>query len=47
MVAITIPAEYGYVILGQVGCFFVLQYLGNVVMKARKKYNVQYPEMYR
>ena len=46
MTVIDIPAEFGYVILGQIAAVFTLQYLGGKVMAARKKYQVTYPDMY-
>jgi hypothetical protein len=47
MVAVEIPKEFGYVVVvNVVGTLFTLLYLGSQVMAARKKYNVQYPNMY-
>ena len=46
MTVLDIPAEFGYVIIGQIGAFFTLQYLGGKVMAARKKHQVTYPDMY-
>ncbi len=47
MVAVEIPKEFGYVIVVNIiGTFFTLFFLGGQVMAARKKYNVQYPNMY-
>jgi len=46
MVQLEVPSEYGYVIFGQIVAGITLQVLGGEVMKARKKYNVQYPDMY-
>lgn len=46
--SLTIPNHYGYVILTAcIGNGFILStYLGVVVMKARTKYNVPYPNLY-
>ena len=42
-----IPNAYGYVILGNVFLpTFTALYLGGDVMKARKKFDVQYPNLY-
>mmetsp|Transcript_7392 Transcript_7392/g.8346 ORF Transcript_7392/g.8346 Transcript_7392/m.8346 type:complete len:147 (+) Transcript_7392:27-467(+) len=47
MTTVTLPGEYGYVILGcAISTFFVGQLMGGQVMKARKKYNVKYPNAY-
>jgi glutathione S-transferase len=48
LTTITVPSTYGYVILSSViGTGFITStYLGVQVMKARTKYNVQYPHMY-
>ena len=47
MPTLDVPSEYGYVILANgVGTFVTLMALGGQVMAARKKYNVQYPNMY-
>jgi hypothetical protein len=47
MPAIDVPSEYGYVIIvNVVGTFVTLMAMGGQVMAARKKYNVQYPNMY-
>ena len=44
---ITVPAAYGFVILGAgVGPFITNMYLGGAVMSARKKYNIPYPNSY-
>ena len=45
--SITVPSSYGWVILGS-GILPVVtsMYLGGVVMKARKEYDVQYPNLY-
>ncbi|GAB1605167.1 microsomal glutathione S-transferase 3-like [Argonauta hians] len=41
-----LPGGYGYVVLVAVASIFLLQWMGFQVMKARKKYDVQYPTMY-
>ena len=46
MVADFLAKEYGYVILASTGAFALNFYLMMKVNVARKKYNVQYPEMY-
>lgn len=38
--------EYGYVILTGCSTFFLMSYLSHNVVKARIKYNVQYPKLY-
>ncbi|KAL7490790.1 hypothetical protein ACHAWT_000323 [Skeletonema menzelii] len=45
--SIAVPSSYGWVILGA-GIVPVVtsMYLGGVVMKARKEYDVQYPNLY-
>ncbi|XP_069697909.1 glutathione S-transferase 3, mitochondrial-like isoform X1 [Periplaneta americana] len=45
-VSITVPGEYGYVILVAVGSAFVLTWKAMQVGKARKKFNIPYPTMY-
>uniref|UniRef100_A0A7R9VS57 Microsomal glutathione S-transferase 3 n=1 Tax=Pseudictyota dubia TaxID=2749911 RepID=A0A7R9VS57_9STRA len=46
-VEITVPSEYGYVVIGCVLGPSILSFMmGGPVMKARKKYNVQYPNLY-
>lgn len=46
-VSLQIPQQYGYVILTcVVGPFVTSSVLGNVVMAARKKYGVDYPNLY-
>jgi len=47
MVAIEVPSQYGWVVLGAgLGTFFTNGYLSSAVMAARTKYNVQYPNAY-
>ncbi|ESO88900.1 hypothetical protein LOTGIDRAFT_209813 [Lottia gigantea] len=41
-----IPSEYGYVILVLPATWIVLTILAMNVMKARKKYKVEYPNLY-
>ncbi|KAI8540984.1 hypothetical protein RHMOL_Rhmol08G0027400 [Rhododendron molle] len=41
-----IPREYGYVILTLVLYCFLNGWMAERVLKARKKYNVQYPTLY-
>lgn len=45
--SISVPPAYGFVLLG-VGIlpFFTSGYMGSVVMDARKRLNVQYPNLY-
>jgi glutathione S-transferase len=44
---ITVPAAYGFVILGAgIGPFLTNMYLGGTVMAAREKCNVKYPNAY-
>uniref|UniRef100_A0A1B6C1V1 Glutathione S-transferase 3, mitochondrial n=1 Tax=Clastoptera arizonana TaxID=38151 RepID=A0A1B6C1V1_9HEMI len=43
---ITLPSEYGYVILVGVGSAFMLVWKGIKVGQARKKFGVNYPTMY-
>jgi len=45
-VVISVPAEYGYVIISIVITVFIQFYLGYLVGVARKKHGVQYPAMY-
>lgn len=45
--SLTVPDGYGYVVLTSVvGQYFVSTYLGVEVMKARKAFNVPYPNLY-
>jgi glutathione S-transferase len=47
MVSISIPPEYGWVILGAgIGPVLTSMYLGGQVMGARKKFSVEYPNCY-
>ncbi|EED88109.1 predicted protein, partial [Thalassiosira pseudonana CCMP1335] len=48
MVAIEVPANYGYVVLGAAVAPVItsLFFLGGDVMKARKTYGVEYPNLY-
>mmetsp|Transcript_10140 Transcript_10140/g.28775 ORF Transcript_10140/g.28775 Transcript_10140/m.28775 type:complete len:151 (+) Transcript_10140:117-569(+) len=47
MVAIEVPAQYGWVVLGAgIGTLFTGFNLSGAVMKARTQYNVQYPNLY-
>ncbi|XP_046393488.1 microsomal glutathione S-transferase 3-like [Ischnura elegans] len=46
MATITIPADYGWVILTAVGSSFVITWKAMRVGAARKKYNIPYPIMY-
>ncbi|PSN47492.1 Microsomal glutathione S-transferase 3 [Blattella germanica] len=45
-ITLTVPAEYGYVILVAVGSTFVLGWKAMQVGKARRKYGIKYPTMY-
>ncbi|KAL7524733.1 hypothetical protein ACHAWF_001061 [Thalassiosira exigua] len=47
MVSIEVPAGYGWVILGAgIAPVVTSMYLSGAVMKARKDFNVQYPNLY-
>ncbi|KAL7539071.1 hypothetical protein ACHAXR_013276 [Thalassiosira sp. AJA248-18] len=47
MVSITVPPEYGWVILGAgIAPVITSMYLSGFVMKARKEFDVQYPNLY-
>lgn len=46
MPALTIPKDYGYVMLVGVGSSIMMLYLGKNVSNARKKFGVQYPSLY-
>jgi glutathione S-transferase len=41
-----LPAGYGYVVFTAVGSSFVNMWLGMRVMRARKQYSVEYPDLY-
>ncbi|PAA70165.1 hypothetical protein BOX15_Mlig020109g3 [Macrostomum lignano] len=41
-----LPRHYGWVVLAGSGGFFVNYYLAGRVMQARKKFGVEYPDMY-
>ncbi|XP_041967904.1 microsomal glutathione S-transferase 3-like isoform X1 [Alosa sapidissima] len=43
---VPVTDEYGYVILTGCSTFFLMSYLSHNVVKARMKYNVQYPKLY-
>ncbi|KAJ4755652.1 Microsomal glutathione S-transferase 3 [Rhynchospora pubera] len=43
---IQIPMEYGYIVLDLVMYFILHLWMGNLLDKAREKYNVPYPTMY-
>ncbi|KAL3785519.1 hypothetical protein ACHAW5_005273 [Stephanodiscus triporus] len=45
--SINVPSDYGYVVLAVgVGSFVVPTMMGGAVMKARKEFDVQYPNLY-
>ncbi|XP_071455432.1 glutathione S-transferase 3, mitochondrial-like [Hetaerina americana] len=46
MATLTIPADYGYVILSAVGSSFVVAWQAMRVGAARKKFKILYPTMY-
>jgi len=46
MPAMSIPEDYGYVILTGVGAIFMAMWKGIKVGQARKQYKVEYPNMY-
>lgn len=46
MVVVRLSDEYGFVILTGSSTFFLMSYLSHNVVKARIKYNVQYPNLY-
>ena len=46
MAVLSLPQDYGYVISAGVGAIFMVMWKGIRVGQARKKYGVEYPEMY-
>ena len=46
MAVLSLPEDYGYVVLTGVGAIFMTMWKGFKVGAARKKYNVEYPDMY-
>jgi glutathione S-transferase len=45
--SVNVPSDYGYVVLAVgVGSFIVPTLMGGAVMKARKEFDVQYPNLY-
>nr|QTW43637.1 mGST8 [Eurytemora affinis] len=46
MVGFMLPEGYGYVVLTGVGSIFMAMWKGIRVGQARKKFNVEYPDMY-
>lgn len=47
VIELKLPSEYGWVVLAVgVGTFVVTTMMGGPVMHARKKYNIQYPNLY-
>jgi len=46
MVVLSLPEDYGYVILTGVGAIFMAMWKGIKVGMARKEHNVEYPAMY-
>jgi len=46
MVAMSLPADYGYVVLTGVGAIFMVMWKGVRVGQARKRFGVEYPDMY-
>jgi len=46
LLTIVLSREHGYAAGVAVSSWFVLQYMGVNVMKARKRYNVEYPALY-
>ncbi|KAH3735808.1 microsomal glutathione S-transferase 3-like isoform X1 [Dreissena polymorpha] len=45
-IKLTLPAEYGWIVLVIVASFVMIMWLGSRVGVARKKYEVKYPKMY-
>jgi len=46
MVAMSLPNDYGYVIITGIGAGLMVMWKGFRVGKARKQYGVEYPDMY-
>ena len=46
MAVLSVPENYGYVVLTGVGAIFMVMWKGVRVGQARKQYGVAYPEMY-
>jgi len=46
MAVLSLPADYGYVIATGIGSIFMVMWKGIKVGQARKKYKVEYPDMY-
>ena len=46
MAVLSLPQDYGYVISAGVGAIFMVMWKGIRVGQARKKYGVEYPDMY-
>merc|ERR1719376_841924 len=46
MAVLSLPQNYGYVISAGIGAVFMVMWKGVRVGMARKKYGVEYPEMY-
>ncbi|XP_025099682.1 microsomal glutathione S-transferase 3-like [Pomacea canaliculata] len=46
MATITVSADFGYVVLVVVATWVLLNWMAMQVMKARKKFNVAYPNLY-
>ena len=42
----SLPAEYGWVVLTGIGSIFMVTWKGVMVGRARKKFKVEYPTMY-
>jgi len=46
VLSIILSREHGYAAAVALSSWFVLQYMGVGVMKARKRYNIEYPKLY-